>query len=41
LLILAGRRRTVAAQNLVGVRNKLAETVEQIDALLGEEKRTQ
>ena len=36
LLILAGRQPIVAAQTLVGARNKLAETVEQIDALLGE-----
>ena len=36
LLILAGRQPIVAAQTLVGARNKLAETVEQLDALLGE-----
>ena len=36
LLLLAGRQHTVAAQNLVGVRNKLLETVEQIDASLDE-----
>jgi hypothetical protein len=35
LLILAGRQHTVAAQKLVDVRNKLAETVEQIDTLMG------
>ncbi|MFY9695082.1 MAG: hypothetical protein WA776_04835 [Xanthobacteraceae bacterium] len=40
LLILAERQHTVAAQNLVGVRNKLIETVEQIDALIGESDRT-
>jgi hypothetical protein len=40
LLILAGRQPTVAAQKLVDVRNKLAETVEQIDALMGEGNRT-
>ena len=36
LLILAGRQQAVAAQRLVDVRNKLAETVEQVDAILGE-----
>jgi len=41
LLILAGRQRIVAAQKLVDVRNKLAETVEQIDALMGEGNRIQ
>ena len=40
LLILAGRHQIVAAQKLVDVRNKLAETVEQIDTLMGEENRT-
>lgn len=34
LLILAGRRQVVATQKLVDVRNKLAETVGQIDELL-------
>ena len=34
LLTLAGRQQTVAVQRLVDVRNKLAETVEQIDALM-------
>lgn len=34
LLILAGRQQAVAVQRLVDVRNKLAETVEQIDALM-------
>ena len=41
LLLLAGRQHIVAAQKLVGVRNKLAETVEQIDTLMGEGNRTQ
>jgi hypothetical protein len=41
LLILAGRQRVVAAQRLVDVRNKLAETVEQVDAILGEGNSTQ
>ena len=36
LLLLAGRQQIVAAQKLVDVRNKLAETVEQIDALMRE-----
>ena len=36
LLILAGRQPIVATQTLVGARNKLAETVELIDALMGE-----
>ena len=36
LLFLAGRHQIVAAQKLVEVRNKLAETVEQVDALMGE-----
>src|SRR6476620_10985361 len=33
LLILAGRQQIVAVQRLVDLRNKLAETVEQIDTL--------
>jgi hypothetical protein len=41
LLILAGRQQTAAAQKLVDVRNKLAETIEQIDTLMGEGNRTQ
>jgi hypothetical protein len=41
LLILAGRPQTAAVQRLVDVRNKLAETVEQIDTLMGEGNRTQ
>ena len=40
LLILAGRQPIVAAQKVVGVRNKLAETVEQIDRLMGEGNHT-
>jgi hypothetical protein len=36
LLILAGRHQIMAAQKLVDVRNRLAETVELIDALMGE-----
>ena len=36
MLILAGRQQVVAAQRLVDVRNKLAETVEQVDTILGE-----
>jgi hypothetical protein len=45
-LILAGRQQTTAAQKaaaqkMVDVRNKLAETVEQIDTLIGESNRTQ
>ena len=35
LLILAGRKQVVAAQRLVEGRNKLAETVEQMDAMMG------
>src|SRR6266446_4089097 len=34
LLTLAGRQQAVAVQRLVDARNKLAETVEQIDALM-------
>jgi hypothetical protein len=41
LLNLAGRQHIVAAQKLVDVRNKLAETVEQIDTLMGKGNRTQ
>jgi hypothetical protein len=37
LLILAGRQQTVAVQRLVDVRNKLAEMVEYIDILMGED----
>ncbi len=35
LLILAGRQQIAAAQKLVDLRNKLAETVEQVDKLMG------
>jgi hypothetical protein len=35
LLILAGRQQILAAQKLVDVRNKLAETVSQVDELMG------
>ena len=35
LLILAGRQHVVAAQKLLDVRNKLAETVEEVDAIMG------
>ena len=38
LLFLAGRQEVVAAQRLVDVRNKLAETVEQVDAMMGAAK---
>ena len=40
LLILAGRQQVVVAQRFVDMRNKLVETVEQIDALMGAENRT-
>lgn len=36
LLILAGRQQVVAAQRLVDVRNKLAQTVEEVDAMMNE-----
>jgi hypothetical protein len=36
LLILAGRRQVLAAQRLIDVRNRLAETIQQIDAMMGE-----
>src|SRR5476649_2228732 len=39
LLILAGRQQVVAALRLVDVRNKLVETVEQVDAMMGESNR--
>jgi hypothetical protein len=35
LLIPAGRRHVAAVQRLVDVRNKLAETVEEVDAMMG------
>lgn len=41
LLILAGRQQIVAAQKLVDLRNKLAETVGQIDELMGNGRGTQ
>ena len=37
LLLRGGRQRVAGAPKLIGVRNKLAETVQQIDALIGEE----
>jgi hypothetical protein len=37
LLILAGRQQILTAQWLVDVRNKLAETIEQVDAMMQEE----
>lgn len=37
LLILAGRQQVVTAQRLVDVRNKLAETVEQVYAMMRED----
>jgi hypothetical protein len=37
LLILGGRQRVAGAQKLIGLRNKLAETIQQIDALISEE----
>ncbi len=37
MLVLAARQQIAGAQKLIGVRNKLAETVEQIDALIGGE----
>jgi hypothetical protein len=36
LLILAGRQQVVAAQKLIDLRNNLAETVEEVDTLMGE-----
>lgn len=38
LLVLAGRRQVMAVQRLVDVRNKLAETIQQVDAMMGERK---
>lgn len=38
LLILAGRQQLVAAQRLVDVRNKLVETIKQVDAMMLEDK---
>jgi hypothetical protein len=37
LLVLGGRQRVAATQKLLGVRRTLTETVEQIDALIGED----
>jgi hypothetical protein len=36
LLVLAGRQQIAAAKKVVDVRNKLAETVERIDELMGD-----
>jgi hypothetical protein len=36
LLLLAGRQQVAAAKKLVDVRNKLAETIQQVDELMGE-----
>jgi hypothetical protein len=41
LLVLAGRQHIAAAQRLVDVRNKLAETVEVVDTLMEEGNRAQ
>ena len=38
LLILAGRQQVVTAQRLVDVRNKLAETIEQVDAMMQDDE---
>jgi hypothetical protein len=35
LMMLAGRQQVIAAQRLIDVRNKLLETVEQVDAIMG------
>ena len=40
LLILAGRQQIVAVQKLVEMRNKLAETVEEFDQLMGDANST-
>ena len=37
LLLMAGRQQIAAAKKLVDVRNKLAETIQQVDELMGEE----
>jgi hypothetical protein len=37
LLVLGGRKRVAAGQSLLGLRNKLAETIDQFDALISEE----
>ena len=36
LLLMAGRQQVAAAKKLVDVRNKLAETIQQVDELMGE-----
>ena len=36
LLLMAGRQQVAAANKLVDVRNKLAETIQQVDELMGE-----
>jgi hypothetical protein len=41
LLILAGRPQVAAAHRLIDLRNKLVETVEEVDAILGEGNPTQ
>jgi len=41
LLILAGRQQIVAVQRLIDLRNKLAETIDQVDAILEEDNTTQ
>jgi hypothetical protein len=41
LLILAGRQQVAATQRLIGVRNRLVEMVEEVDAMLGEGGSTQ
>lgn len=35
LLIMAGRQQVIAAQRLIDVRNKLSETIQQVDAMMG------
>ena len=37
LLVLGGRQQVVAAKRLVGIRDKLAETLQQVDALIVED----
>ena len=41
LLILAGRQQAVAAHRLIDIRNKLAKTVEEVDAMIGQGDPTQ
>lgn len=38
LLLMAGRKQIAAAKKLVDVRNKLAETIQQVDELMGERR---